>query len=199
VRTTFLFVLVLVLTNALLAQSANKETNSAAAANPQTVNAQQAGSWTVGIDTAKNSVRVTNSVAEAVPVQIVRQSYHTKIVMSIFGGGPSSGTETSINVPEGKRMVIEGISATAEVPAGERATLQVLSYADGTAGSWIYQYIPLSDQGTFGTISVLSGNHKTYASAVGRITLRARPTWTGPNGSSSVMITGYLEDLPVAP
>ncbi|HKP67816.1 MAG TPA: hypothetical protein VJV05_00950 [Pyrinomonadaceae bacterium] len=199
-KTAVLFSLFLIASGSSFAQSAGTTkadaTNGASAAGPQTVNAQQAGPWTIGIDAAKNSVRVMNSAAEAVPVQIVRQPYHTKIFMTIFGGGSSSGTETSINVPEGKRLVIEAISAIAEVPSGERASLQILSYADGTSGSWMAQYVQLGDQGTYGTNSVLTANHKTFVYAVGRITLRARPTWTGANGSTSVSISGYLENLP---
>lgn len=200
VRAQFLLAVVLVLTNSVAAQNeVAKEANAAPSGNTQTVNAQQAGSWNVGIDPARNTVRVSNTAAEAVPVQMVREPYHTKILMSIFGGGPSSGTETSIFVPEGKRMVIEAISAIAEVPAGERALIQLQSYADGTSGSWVNQFISLNNQGTFGTNSVLTANHKTYAYAVGRITLRARPTWTGGNGFTNVSITGYLEDLPTTP
>lgn len=73
-RAVILFAFVLVLTNSLFAQSETKKesaVNAAPSGGTQTVNAQQAGPWNVGIDPARNIVRVANTVAEAVPVQVV--------------------------------------------------------------------------------------------------------------------------------
>ena len=205
-KTVLLFAFVLVLTNSLFAQSETKKesaVNAAPSGSTQTVNAQQAGPWNIGIDPVRNIVRVANTAADAVPVQIVhgaeKQPFHLRIVVSVFGGGPSSATETSTDLPEGKRFVIEAISAHAEIPAGGRAVISIQSYADANFGGWGAQYLSLADQGTYGASTVLTANHKTTGFAVGRITLRVRPTWTGPTGGTLVIISGYLEDLPPVP
>jgi hypothetical protein len=205
-KSAILFTFVLVLTNSLFAQSETKK-DSVSSASPstiQTVNAQQASTWTVGIDAARNTVQVVNAAENPVPVTLVgapsRQAFQRTISLSIFAGGPSSSTETFYAVPDGKRFVIENVSASAEIPAGESVQLMFLTNLNNTsAGNSVYHMIALSPQGTFGSSAVLMANHKTLVVGAGRIWLRARPTWLAGTGNASLVLSGYLEDLPIAP
>jgi len=205
VRSAILFTFVLVLTNSLFAQSETKKDSVLSASpstNIQTVNAQQSGAWTVGIDATRNTVQVANSVENPVPVTIVgvsRQPLQRTISLSIFAGGPSSSTETFYAVPDGKRFVIENVSASAEIPAGESVQLMFLTNTTNTTGNSAYHMIALTPQGTFGSSAVFMANHKTLVYGAGRIWLRARPTWLAGTGYASLVLSGYLEDLPAAP
>jgi hypothetical protein len=204
VNAAILFTLVLLLNTSSFAQADAKKDTSANASpttNTQTVNAQQIGSWTVGIDGLRNGVQVVNSVENPVPVTVVggpfRQPFQKTISLSIFAGGPSSSTETSYAVPDGKRFVIENISASAEIPAGESVQIMFLTNTDNTvAGNSAYHMIALTPQGTFGSSTVLMANHKTLVFGAGRIWLRARPTWLAGTGYASLALSGYLENLP---
>lgn len=207
VKSAILFTFVLVLTNSLFAQSGtNKDSVSSASqsAAPKTVNAQQAGAWTVGIDAGKNTVRVANTVANPIPVSVVggpaQQPFQMTGAMSVFAGGPSSGTEQVLTVPEGKRFVIESVSALADIPAGESIQLMFLTNTNNSpSGNSAYHMIALTPQGTFGGNTILTANHKTLIFGAGRIYFRARPTWVSGSGSASVVFSGYLENLPTAP
>ena len=175
----------------------------AAAANTQVVDARQSGTWTVGIDPAKNVVAVQNVSSEPLNVAIAnttgRQPFQIQGGFQVFAGGPSSGTEQNLVIPDGKRFVIEAITARAEIPNGESIELQFLSRIDTTPnGNAMFQYIDLHSQGVFADKNVLIGNHKTLAYSAYRLTIRARPTWTVGIGYATFTFAGYLENLPPA-
>jgi hypothetical protein len=176
------------------------EQRQAAAANTQTVDARQSGIWTVGIDPAKSVVTVQNSPSDPLNVTIAntngRQPFQIQGGFQVFAGGPSSGTEQYLVIPDGKRFVIENITARAEIPTGESIELQFLSRLDATPnGNAMYQYIDLHSQGAFADKTVYTGNHKTLAYSAYRLQIRARPTWTTGTGYANFTFSGYLENI----
>lgn len=207
-RTIFFFLLLISVSVVAFGQADQAKTGgdqkySAAAANPQVVDARQNGTWTVGIDPTKNVVAVQNS-SDPLNVTIAnttgRQPFQIQGGFQVFAGGPSSGTEQYLVIPDGKRFVIENITARAEIPNGESIELQFLSRIDTTPnGNAMYQYIDVHSQGVFADKLVLIANHKTFAYSTYRLSVRARPTWTDGTGYATVTFSGYLENLPTAP
>ena len=212
-KAVILFALVLVLTNSLFAQSeVKKDSTVSASPGPQTVNAQQAGSWNVGIDPAKNAVKVSNSTAEPLAVKVVgsgssRKPFQVRIAAGVPLG--SIADTAHLPIPAGKRLVIENISAIARSPAGTRMTIQLYSYFDngdgvGDSGDITFHRIALTDQGTFNGVATSSANHKTLIFADEQIgtahfgvslEVRLDALATG-SATGQVTLSGYVEDLP---
>ena len=216
VKAVISFAFVLVLTNSLFAQSeTKKESTVNAAPGTQTVNAQQAGSWNVGIDPAKNTVRLSNSAADPVAVKIVAGGSARKPFQVRFAAGVplgSTGDTAHLAIPAGKRLVIENISAIARSPVGTRMTIQLFSYFDngdgvGDSGDITFHRIALTDQGTFNGVATSSANHKTLIFADEQIgaahfgvSLEVRlDTLATGSATGQVTLSGYVEDLPTTP
>jgi hypothetical protein len=70
VITRVIITVVVAFTGGSIAQGidSNKVELSAPTANTQTVDARQSGTWTVGIDPAKNAVQLSNTTANPLPV-----------------------------------------------------------------------------------------------------------------------------------
>jgi hypothetical protein len=171
-----------------------------ASGNTQTVDARQSGTWSVGIDPTKNVVAVQNSASGPLSVIVAnttgRVPFQIRGGFEVFAGGPSSGTEQYLVIPDGKRFVIENITVRAEIPNGESLELSFLSRIDTTPnGGAMYQYIPMSSQGVFVDKNVLMGSHKTLAYSAYRLAVRARPTWSTGTGYADFTFSGYLENL----
>jgi hypothetical protein len=114
-KSAILFTLVLLLNTSLFAQTdAKKETptNVSPTVNTQTVNAQQSGSWTVGIDQTKNTVQLSNSLANPLPVKLVdsgssRKPFQTRLAgissdradgQGIFNGATTATANHKIGI-----------------------------------------------------------------------------------------------------
>ena len=154
----------------------------------------------VGIDPTKNVVAVQNLTSGPLSVSVAnttgRVPFQIRGGFEVFAGGPNSGTEQYLVIPDGKRFVIENITARAEIPNGENLELSFLSRVDLPNVGAMYQYIPMSSQGVFVDKNVLMGSHKTLAYSVYRLQVRARPTWgTGLVGYADFTFSGYLENL----
>jgi hypothetical protein len=106
-KTAFLFAFVLVLTSSSSAQSAaKKEEAIVGVAATRKVNSQQSGLWTVGVDSAKNTVRVANSAANPVAVELfgsgsARKPFQVRFVAaeSAFGQVTLSGYVENVPTP----------------------------------------------------------------------------------------------------
>jgi hypothetical protein len=211
------FALILAATNLLNAQTTKESGNTLApASGTQTVNAQQAGTWTVGIDQAKNAVKLQSSDTEPVTVKLVgtgvgRKPFQFRMSVNVATGSiADSGT---ISIPAGKRLVIENMSAIARTGAGIRMQMHLFSYLDngdgvGDLNDITFHRIALIDQGTYDGVNTASGNHKVLVFADEQIgtahfglTLQVRldaPAAGGIN-QGQVTLSGYVEDLPVTP
>jgi hypothetical protein len=65
-------------------------TQAAASSNPQTVNAQQSGAWTVGLDPTRNTVQLPNTPSDPLPVKVVgsnpaRTPFQKRIIVTPTG------------------------------------------------------------------------------------------------------------------
>jgi hypothetical protein len=182
---------------------------------PQTVNAQQSGPWSVGIDPANNTVRLPNSDADPLAVKVVPANGRKPVQFRMFVGPTSTGQHTTHwIIPAGKRLVVENISVVARTPPGLKMALQLFSYFDsdgngqGDTNDITFHRIPLIDQGTFGDFSVSSANLKVLIFAderIGTSTGNALSLQGQLNGTTTeftqgqVTVSGYLEDLPQVP
>ena len=214
-KAVILFAFVFVLTNSLFAQSETKKDSVVSAAGTQTVNSQQSGPWTVGIDAAKNAVRISNSPADPVAVKLVssgsaRKPFQVRFSAPIPVGGIAGNAV--LNIPAGKRLVIENISAIARSQAGSRMQIQLFCYFDngdgiGDLSDITFHRIALTDQGTFNGVATSTANHKTLIFAdelIGTshfaVSMEARlDTPATETASGQVTLSGYLEDLPTTP
>jgi hypothetical protein len=192
-------------------------TQAAPTSNIQTVNAQQGGAWSVGIDPAKNTVQLPNTTSDPLPVKVVgsnpaRRPFQKRIIVSPTGTGNATGF---LQIPAGKRLVIENISAIARSPEGLRMDVGFYSYMDSGEGPGLdsiaylsFHRITLTDQGTFPGMSIATANHKVLVFAdeqIGdqhfQVGVTARLNGMAPSGATSqaqVTFSGYLEDLPTA-
>lgn len=154
--------LLFVISSACLGFGQTKDSKEAPS---QTIDARQSGEWNVGIDPVKNVVRLQNSSSDPLPVTVVytsgRRPYHVSAGISVFAGGPSSGTEVHLQIPTGKRFVIEDVSARTEIPQGESIELSFLTRLEPTSNSIsVYHFVPLTAQGVFADTTVFAASYK---------------------------------------
>jgi hypothetical protein len=189
-------------------------TQAAGASNVQTVNAQQGGAWSVGIDPAKNTVQLPNTTSDPLPVKVVasgpgRKPFQTRVSVNVPAGGTTASGQ--LMIPAGKRLVIENVSAVARTTAGLRMEIQYDAYFDngdgvGDLSDVTFHRMTLIDQGNFPSMVVATANHKVLVFADEQIgashygvTVQVR--LTGPAtgiAQGQVTFSGYLEDLPTA-
>ena len=183
---------------------------------PQTVNAQQAGPWTVGVDPANNTVRLPNTDADPLPVKIAasgpaRKAFQSRVVVNIAAG--SGVASSQLFIPSGKRMVIENVSAIARVPQGLYPFIQFLTYFDSgdtvfDAQDIAYHRVALAEQGNFNGNIWSTANHKVLVFSDERVINHSNLGLTVSFGVSAIVaqqvtaevtFSGYLEDLPTTP
>ena len=129
----------------------------------------------------------------------------------VFSSPTANGFETSfLPIPAGKRLVIENVSAIARSPEGFKMEINFFTYYDnngdgvGDVADITFHRIALTEQGTFGDISIASANHKVLVFAdevigtthfqVG-VSARLNGVSAVP-GQAQVTFSGYVEDLP---
>lgn len=155
----------------------------------------------VGIDPAKNTVKVENT----------KKPFQARISVGPTGTGNSSAF---LPIPAGKRLVIENVSVVGRVPEGLKIEVNFYTYMDNDgdgAGTEdiVFHRIPMTEQGVFDGISISAFNQKMLVFADSQIGTgtygigaQARLNGMAPAGAfTQVQFTfsGYLEDLPTAP
>ena len=185
---------------------------AAPSGSPQTVNAQQSGAWTVGIDPAKNTVKLASTPSDPLAVKLVnsgsaRKPFQFRMIVAPTGIGNSSAY---YEIPAGKRLVIENVSAVARMPEGMKAEVNFYCHLDngdgiGDVADISFHRIALTDQGYISPYQIASANHKVLVFADGLIgttqfglTVQARLSGTAAPGAAQVQLTfsGYIEDVP---
>ncbi|HEX9422473.1 MAG TPA: hypothetical protein VF899_04470 [Pyrinomonadaceae bacterium] len=170
-----------------------------------TVNAQQSGIWsvgingtpTVGIDAANNTVKI--DTASPVPVRDVdnpaRQPFTAQFSVFI-PNGYDHGLEDMSDVPAGKRVVIEHISALTRLPSGQKVeALVVLTIGSGQTylGAELKTTIDGLDQFITSQPVRLYVDHVSSPPALRVVVYR---DGVAGDGGSTVNINGYLVDVP---
>jgi hypothetical protein len=178
---------------------ADKNPSPGTAVNTSTINVKQSGKWIVGLNdtpTVKVSspiVAVTQGGEQAAGVYM---PFIKTINFNIEPG--TTQNNVGITIPEGKRLVIEYVSARAQGPAGQKFIAQIqtsVTKAENPCGVYWLVFFP---QGTFSTIDVYTASQPMHIYAD-----PATPpalfvvTRTGITGTAFVeaTISGYLVNI----
>jgi len=156
------------------------QTQNVNVVNAPSVNAQQTGTWNVGIngtpavtvanfpattnvaiDGSANTVKVdtTNPLPVRDADNPTRQPFRTSVFVSLADGS-TLGSATLVPTPIGKVLVIEQISINGNAPSGQKFAC-VLDVTDNFAQVLLDLAIPLTLQGTFGPVDTFQGNLPT--------------------------------------
>jgi hypothetical protein len=145
-----------------------------------------------------SDVFVTNPATQPVPVQVALPEPFQRTINQTFTDLFANFT---IEVPAGKRLVIESVSVRAQVPTGQKVYASVSTNSPLGVGT---QFLPMFPQGTFAPILVPSGGDIYVANQACLL------YGQGPNGASfhvvrsagtgssfaEVALTGHLEPAP---
>ena len=164
--------------------------------NASTITIQQGGKWIVGLsDTPTVKLSAKGNQILYMPSDSAVPFLKT-ISFNIETG--TSQNNVSIAVPEGKRLVIEHVSARAQGPAGQKFIAQIqtnVSHTDSPRGIYWLVFFP---QGTFSTIDVFTASQpmRVY-SEPGNPPMMLVATRTGISGTAFVeaTISGFLVNL----
>ena len=169
----------------------------------------------VGIDPAKNVVQLPNTPANPLSVKVentpAKKAFQKRISVAPMGNGFSGA---SLQIPAGKRFVIENVSVVGRVPEGLKLEVNFFTYMDNDGNGvndpedLTFHRIPMTEQGVFDGTAISAFNQKMLVFADGSIgsgglsiVAQARLNGLVPaNTFTQVQFTfsGYLEDLPAA-
>jgi hypothetical protein len=141
-----------------------------------------------------------------------RKAFQARIAVTPLGTGFQSQI---LQIPAGKRLVIENVSAITRSPEGLRMEVNFFCYIDnngdgvGDVADTTFHRIALTDQGVFNGTAIASANHKVLVFADEQIgtghygvVVQARLNGTYTPGPAAVQaqltFSGYLEDIPAA-
>jgi hypothetical protein len=103
---------------------------------------------------------------------------------------PSFNVEIQFTPPAAQRLVIELVTATVEVPAGESARLRMFTaFSSGQAGNFD---LALTPQGTAGGQSVYVCTHQVRAYTDGFLAFNINRDNATTLGSALICVSGYL-------
>jgi hypothetical protein len=146
-------------------------------------------------------VRITNTPAQWVPTRDTdhpaRSPFRKSFQLTIQGNNSAGDTLT---VPLGFRLVIETITASVDVPVGEKVKLFFTSTVTSN-GTPIASttYVPAFFQGSFGGSDTFYANQpmRVYVDPSGNtLSLDVVKTTANGTGFADVTISGYLVPLP---
>ena len=103
---------------------------------------------------------------------------------------PSYNVEIMFDPPQSQRLVIEFVTATVEVPAGESARLRMFTgFSDGQAGNFD---LTLAPQGTVNGQSVYVATHMVRAYTDGFLAFNVNRDNATTSGHALVCVSGYV-------
>lgn len=147
-------------------------------------------------------VRVINAIAEAIPVEVVNSPKVEVAARQPFQqatnnrpGHAVEFTNFRIDVPEGKRLVIESASVYVEVPRGQQVMAHITG--NGPPGTTLgLQHLVLQKQGTFDGVDVYTANHSMLLwVGQGDGNFHVKRSDTAGVMSVETAVVGYLEEL----
>jgi hypothetical protein len=140
-----------------------------------------------------------------------RTAFQARVIVTPLGTGFQS---SFLDIPAGKRFVIENVSVITRSPEGMRMEVNFFSYIDrngdnvGDIADITFHRIVLVDQGVFDGVQLAAANHAVLVFAdeqIGtghyKVAAQARLNGMPPaNAFTQAQFTfsGYLEDLPTA-
>ena len=158
------------------------------------------------------SVMVALAMASSASAQpkgdSTRKPFQTRVIVQPLGNGFQT---QFMNIPAGKRLVIENVSVITRSPAGMRMEVNYYTYLDHNGDNVAdiaditFHRVALVDQGTFDDTTIATANDKVLVFAdelIGtqhmKVGVQARLNGTPPSGAftqAQFTFSGYLEDL----
>ena len=176
---------------------ADKNPTPVTVINTPTVSVQQSGKWIVGL----NDTPTVKLSASSAPTQTRTCTDDIVPYVKTISFNIDSGTtqnNVSIPIPEGKRLIIDYVSARAQGPAGQKFIAQLqtsVSKVESPRGIYWLVFFP---QGTFSTIDVFTASQPMHVFAEpGTPPLMFVVTRTRVTGTAFVeaTISGHLVNL----
>lgn len=163
--------------------------------NTPNVNAKQSGPWSVAV-TGNPVVHVNNTAGAPAFVRTAAegvQPYQVQTGLTLLNG--NSQAAATLNVPAGKRLVIEYLSASLGVPSGVGLTLQLVPTLDGSQVSHV---VPLTRTTVGGGFDSMTASEATRVYADGSVLFLAERALLAQADTNigSVTVSGYLVDAP---
>jgi hypothetical protein len=198
------------------ANAPTSQTQNVNVVNTPSVNAQQSGTWNVGvngtvavsnfpattsvaIDSSTNTVKIDTSN----PLSVrdidnpTRQPFRKSVFVSLADGSTFNAINPGITPPAGKRLVIETTSVSGNVPSGQKFACS-LNLTDEFAQPIFNLDLPLSLSGTFGPVDTFQGTTSTriYVDPSDNVTFYAFRTAGAGAAGMRVNFSGYFVDVP---
>jgi len=102
---------------------------------------------------------------------------------------PSFNVEIAFNPPQGQRLVVEFVTATVEVPAGESARLRMFTgFSNGQAGNFD---LALTAQGVVNAQSVYVATHSVRAYTDGFLAFNVNRDNPNTTGTALICVSGH--------
>jgi len=177
--------------------SAEKNPQAVTVINTPTVSVQQSGKWIVGLnDTPTVKVSASSATLQMRPCADSLVPYVKTISFNIDSG--TTQNNVSVAIPEGKRLVIDYVSARAQGPAGQKFIAQLQTNVARTESPRGIYWLVFFPQGTFSTIDVYTASQPMHVFAEpGTPPLMFVVTRTRVTGTAFVeaTISGHLTNL----
>jgi len=194
------------------------QTQNVNVVNTPTVSAQQNGTWNVGItgtpavtvsnfpattnvsiDSSANTVKIdtTNPLPVRDVDNLARQPFRKSVFVPLPDGTTFAAINPGINPPVGKRLVIEAISVSGNIPSGQKYACS-LNITDQFAQVLFDLDLTLTLQATFGPIDTFQGNTITrvYVEPSDNVAFDVFRTAGTGTGGMRVSFSGYFVDVP---
>ena len=164
--------------------------------NTPTVQAQQSGSWTVGL-AGTPTVSVGSTADDPVWVRDVddaRQPYLSQTFADFTAGAPTASGNFAA-VPAGKRLVVEHVSVYGGIPSGQKL-FALITRENNTNHAVVLH--PQANFPAFGGTDYFSASEdmKLYFEAGSVPGAFANRNFTTGSGNLIFAISGYLVDMP---
>jgi hypothetical protein len=179
-------------------------------ANPVPVALQ--GTPSVGLDPQHSTVRVASSLIDPLEIRDVSDGLKAVVQASAdvsIGDGATEGLATLYTVPEGKRLVIEQVSASGSIESQsvpDRNMLFAIETVAGGTSKWhalitskdgAFSVVVSPEESTTFVYFTASQPMRVYADPGTKVYVHVRRSYIyGPMASAGMTISGYLVDLP---
>jgi hypothetical protein len=178
------------------AQGTTNIAGSVSVANTPTV--LLAAGASVGINPASNTVHIGNTAASAVPVVNINDAGQPfQNATNSVQSGTNVSVATIATVPAGKRLVIEFVSMTGQVPPGQHVELLQITTVAGTSGGITHDLLvnPQPDAVIGDALFRASQQVRLYANAGTQVQALFRRSSSAGNATFEATLSGYLVDM----
>jgi hypothetical protein len=161
-------------------------------ANTPTVNSQQSGAWTIGINSSQ-----ANPVSSRDVDQPARQPFQRFLVKLMEIGESNAGDSIFFPIPPGKRLVIEFVTFIGGVPEGQNMRVRIDCIGGGQSTA---HHLTLTNDGPFdqGTDIFYKATQqmRAYADPGTNVYIRVIRNGTAGTSNLNISVSGHLVDVP---